>query len=218
MGKRNRARRQGLFGYINKWKDYRYLLGMGFFLHLLMPLKELSLGWQKNVVSAVDQEQRQEKSLSNILMLKSICEKGKVLELPYVKTILDNIHDDCCQTFNFNNVERAETTISNNAVIWCDNEIDCVRNRFDEDTNKPIIDAANMILNSWSILQEESSNEEVSEDTMSENEDDGSHSETEIEVGSHDERGESVQEDEEPPIFSRKQILQLTCRYTMFKN
>ena len=88
MGKSEKAR---LFGYINN------LLDMGFFLHLLMPLKELSLGWQKNF--AVDQEQRLEKSLSNILMLKSICEKGKVLELPYVKTILDNTHDDCYQTF-----------------------------------------------------------------------------------------------------------------------
>ena len=89
-------------------------------------------------------------------------------------------------------------------TIWCDNMIDYVRNHFDEDTNKPIIDAANMILNSWSILQEESSTEEVSEDTTSENEDDGSHSETEIEVGSHDERGESIQEDEEPLYFFTK--------------
>ena len=75
----------------------------------------------------------------------------------------------------------------------------CVRNRFDEDTNKPIIDAASMILcHSWSILQEESSNEEVSEDTTSEIEDDGSHSETEIEVGSHRERGKSIQDEETP--------------------
>ena len=120
-GEKKSSAKARLFGYINKWKDYRYLLGMGFILHLLMPLKELSLGWQKNFVSAVDKEQRLEKSLSNILMLKSICEKGKELELPYVKTILDNTHDDCYQSFHFNNVERAKTTISNNAIIWCDN-------------------------------------------------------------------------------------------------
>ena len=33
-----------LLGFISRWRDYRHLLGMGFFLHLLMPLKELSLG------------------------------------------------------------------------------------------------------------------------------------------------------------------------------
>ena len=29
-----------LLGFISRWRDYRHLLGMGFFLHLLMPLKE----------------------------------------------------------------------------------------------------------------------------------------------------------------------------------
>ena len=53
------------------------------------------------------------------------------------------------------------------------------------------------------MLQEESSNEEVSEDTTLENEDDGSHSETEIEVGSPDERRESIQEDETPYHFTK---------------
>ena len=63
-GEKKSSEKARLFGYINKWKDYRYLLGIGFFLHLLIPLKELSLGWQKNFVSAaVDQEQRLEKSL-----------------------------------------------------------------------------------------------------------------------------------------------------------
>ena len=47
-----------LFGYLKQWQDYRYLLGMGFFLHLLIPLKMLSLGWQKDYVSAVEQEQK----------------------------------------------------------------------------------------------------------------------------------------------------------------
>ena len=47
-----------LFGYLKQWQDYRYLLGMGFFLHLLIPLKMLSLGWQKDYVCAVEQEQK----------------------------------------------------------------------------------------------------------------------------------------------------------------
>ena len=161
-GEKKSSEKARLFGYINKWKDYRYLLGMGFFLHLLMPLKELSLGWQKNFVSAVIKKKTR----------KVIIEHLNAEEY-YVKTILDNTHDDCYQTFHFNNVERTKTTIPNNAIIWCDNVTDCVRNCFDEDTNKPIIDAASMILNSSTILQVESSNEEVSEDTTSENEDDG---------------------------------------------
>ena len=40
-GEKKSSKKARFFGYINKWKDYRYLLGMGFFLHLLMPLKKL---------------------------------------------------------------------------------------------------------------------------------------------------------------------------------
>ena len=83
-----------LFGYLKQWKDYRYLLGMGFFLYLLIPLKMLSLGWQKDYVCAVEQEQKLEKALKNINLLKGICEKGRCLELPYIKMILDNTNED----------------------------------------------------------------------------------------------------------------------------
>ena len=41
------------FGNVN-----RYLLGMRFFLHTFMSLKELLLGWQKKILTAVDQERR----------------------------------------------------------------------------------------------------------------------------------------------------------------
>ena len=68
--------------YLKQLQDYRYHLGIGFFLHLLMPLKELSLGWQKYYVSAVEQENRLEQALKNVTLLKSICGKGKCLELP----------------------------------------------------------------------------------------------------------------------------------------
>ena len=67
---------------------------MGFFLHLLMPLKELLLGWQKKILTAVDQERRLEKALKGLAMLKTICHDGKVLELSYVKILLQNTTDD----------------------------------------------------------------------------------------------------------------------------
>ena len=41
------------FGYVRRWQGYWHLLGMGFFLHMLIPLKELSLGWQKKILTAV---------------------------------------------------------------------------------------------------------------------------------------------------------------------
>lgn len=66
---------------------------MGFFLHLLMLLKELSLGWHKKIVTTVDQDNRLKKALKSHAMLKTICDNGKVLELPYVKTLLRNTTD-----------------------------------------------------------------------------------------------------------------------------
>ena len=143
-----------LFGYLKQWQDYRYLLGMGFFLHLLIPLKMLSLGWQKDYVCAVEQEQKLEKALKNINLLKGICEKGRCLELPYIKMILDNTNEDGeYQTFPFKYVERAKTTIENNAVVWCDKVLECIQKRFDGNGNKKIVDAANQILNCscWEI-------------------------------------------------------------------
>ena len=137
-----------ILGYINKWRDYRYLLGMGFFLHVLMPLKELSLGWQKTLVTAVDQERRLEKALDDLALLKTICDNGRILELPYVKTLLENTKDDgLFQDFKFNYLERAKTTIVSNASIWVEKVTECVRNRFDSDTNKVIVNAAYVNVN-----------------------------------------------------------------------
>ena len=59
-----------------------------------MALKELSLGWQKNVVTAADQERGLKKALEVLAMLNTICFNGKVPELQYVKTLLQNITDD----------------------------------------------------------------------------------------------------------------------------
>ena len=67
---------------------------MGFFLHLLMPLKEILLGWQKKILTALDLEKRLEKALKDLAMLKTICHDGKVLELPYVRILLQNMTDD----------------------------------------------------------------------------------------------------------------------------
>ena len=87
-----------IFGYVSRWRDYRFLLGIRFFSHLLMSLKELSLGWQKKIVTAADQERRLEKALKDLAMLKTICVNGKVLELPYVET-LQNITNDIFSKF-----------------------------------------------------------------------------------------------------------------------
>ena len=55
-----------------------------------MPLKELLLGWQKKLGTAVDQERRLEKVLKDLAMLKTICVNHKVLEPPYAKTVFQN--------------------------------------------------------------------------------------------------------------------------------
>lgn len=63
-----------IFGYVSKWQDYRYLLGMGFFSHLFMPLKELSFGWQKKIVTVADQERRLEKKTKRYWYVEnSVC-------------------------------------------------------------------------------------------------------------------------------------------------
>lgn len=67
---------------------------MGFFLHLLIPLKEISLDLQTKIVSAVNKERRFEKAIKDFAMLKAICDAGKVLKLPYVKTLLQNTADE----------------------------------------------------------------------------------------------------------------------------
>ena len=87
-----------IFAYVTRWRDYRFLLRIRFFSHLLMSLKELSLGWQKKIVTAADQERRLEKALKDLAMLKTICVNGKVLELSYVET-LQNITNDIFSKF-----------------------------------------------------------------------------------------------------------------------
>ena len=61
---------------------------------LFTQLKELWLGWQKKTNTAIDQESRLKKALKDLAMLKTICDNGKVLKLPYVKTRLQNTSDD----------------------------------------------------------------------------------------------------------------------------
>ena len=53
-------------------------------MHPLMPLKELRLGWQKKIVTAVDQIKRLETVLKNLATLKTICDNDKVLKLPCI--------------------------------------------------------------------------------------------------------------------------------------
>ena len=70
---------------------------------MLMPLRELSLGWQKKILTAVVSERRLEKALKDLTMAKAICNNDKVPELPYVKTLLQNTTDDgSFQNFKFN--------------------------------------------------------------------------------------------------------------------
>ena len=45
---------------------------MGFFLQLLTLLKEILLGWQKKIVTAVDPQKRLQKALKDLDMLKTI--------------------------------------------------------------------------------------------------------------------------------------------------
>ena len=61
---------------------------------LFKQLKELWLGWQKKTNTAIDQESRLKKALKDLAMLKTICDNGKVLKLPYVHTRLQNTSDD----------------------------------------------------------------------------------------------------------------------------
>ena len=88
-------------------------------------------------------------------MLKKTCVNGKVLELPHVKSLLQNItDDDSFQNFKFNYVERVKITICNNAVIWTDKVIGYVKSRFDDDSHKDILQAAHKVLNSWTVMEE----------------------------------------------------------------
>ena len=121
-----------------------------------MPLKEISLGWHKKIVAAVDQKRRLEKALKDLAMLKTICYSGNVVELlPYVKTLFQNANNDgSFQNFKFNHVERAKITIFNNAVIWTDKVIGCVKSYFEDDLHKDTIQSAYKVLNYWTVMVE----------------------------------------------------------------
>ena len=51
------------------------------------PTNDVQLGQQKEIVPAVDQEMRLEKTLKDLAMLKTICVNVKILEILYVKTL-----------------------------------------------------------------------------------------------------------------------------------
>ena len=109
----------------------------------------------------VGQEQRLEIALPNIKLLKKICEKGRCLEFPYMKTILENKNEDgYYQSFHFTHQDLAETAITPNPLVWCDKVIYCIQIRFDGDDNRPIIDAVNLILN-YRCWQLETDNEDL---------------------------------------------------------
>ena len=57
-------------------------------------VKRTFVVWQKKIDTASDPEKRLEKALKDLAMSKTICDNGKVLELPYVKTLLKNATDD----------------------------------------------------------------------------------------------------------------------------
>lgn len=88
---------------------------------------------------------------------KKICEKRRCLELPYMKTILENKNEDgYYQSFHFTHHDRAKMTITPNLLVWCDKVINCIQIRFGGD--KPI--TANLILKShcWQL---EADNEDL---------------------------------------------------------
>ena len=75
----------------------------------------VGLAWEAN------QERRLEKALKGLAILKTICVNGKVFELSYIKTLLQNTADNgSFQNLKFNYVERAKITICNNAIISTD--------------------------------------------------------------------------------------------------
>ena len=57
------------------------------------------------------------------------------------------------QNFKFNYADRVKTTICNNAVIWTNKVIGCVKSRFEDDSHKYILQVAYKVLNSWSVMK-----------------------------------------------------------------
>ena len=91
-----------------------------------------------------------------------MCEKYRCLESPFMKNLLENMNEDgYYQTFQFKHHDRAETTITFNVLIWCDKVVDCIQIRFGGDRSRPIIDAANLVLNSHCWQLEIDKNEDL---------------------------------------------------------
>lgn len=71
----------------------------------------------------------------NLAILETIFVYRKVLEVPYVKTLLQNATDDrSFQNFTLNNVERAKITFCNHAIIRINKCIGCLKSRFEDDS------------------------------------------------------------------------------------
>ena len=64
------------------------------------------------------------------------------------------------QIFHYTHHDRARTTIVSNAIIWRGKVIDCMQIRLNGDSSKPIINAANLILNSNCSQLETDDNED----------------------------------------------------------
>ena len=88
-------------------------------------------------------------------MLKITCVNGKVLDVQFIRTLFQNItNDSSFQNFKFKCVKRAKITICNNAVTWTNKAIGCVKNRFEDDSHKDILQTACKVLNSWTVMEE----------------------------------------------------------------
>ena len=73
----------------------------------------------------------------------------------YDKTLLQyTIDDDYFQNFKFNYADRVKTTIFNNAVIWTNKVIECIKRHSKDDSRKDIIQAAYKVLNFWTVMEE----------------------------------------------------------------
>lgn len=147
-------------GYINKWKQYKYALCMGFFIQMLSPMQELSLTWQRDDVTIVDFYLKIKDAIEAIEKIKTICSNDKALLLPFVKAVLDNTHVNVYQNYEITHIKNAKSIIGNNSVAWCDTLLACLKARF-YNTNE-VLDSMIMILNSqtWLVNEPDSEDDE----------------------------------------------------------
>ena len=136
-----------LKGYLKIWKSTKYLLGMGFFLQLLTPVMELSLSWQRGYNSIVELENKLTVAKNNIRDLLRICEKGDVLELPYVSHVFSKLEEvGEYQSYRLTNTNEGKVFIQNHCVEWCKLILDCFDNRFGEDDNSQLVSSTLRVL------------------------------------------------------------------------